>query len=359
MSALMIDDADIVFVSNALANGGAARVISVLAKAFHERGSKVGVAVYSPYPGEYPLPEGVVREYAPAGGAKSSKIRRIAWLRSVARRNPDAAIVAFEYFVNMQTIVACMGLPNRVVVSERNDPSRVGSGFPTGWLRERLYRRADMLVCQTDDAASYFSDRVKKCVILNPLKEGLPTSFEGVRRKAVVTFCRLERQKNLPMLIRAFSRFHDSNPDYALEIYGDGREHDALVSLIDDFGLSGIAKIRPGRPDVHDVVRDAAMFVLPSDYEGLSNSMLEAMAIGLPVVCTDCPCGGARMVITDGENGLLVPVGDEVALMQAMHRVACDPVLAERLSARAIALRKELSASKVCFDWMEAIGCDY
>lgn len=346
---------DIVFVSNALANGGAARVISVLAKAFSERGSRVGVAVYSAFTGEYPLPEGIEKEYGPKGNSSAVKARRIAWLRSVARRNPDAAIVAFEYFVNMQTLMACAGLPNRVVISERNDPARVGSGFPTGWLRERLYRRANLLVCQTDEAASYFSGKVKKCVILNPLKEGLPEPYTGVRRKAVVTFCRLERQKNLPMLIRAFSRFHEAYPDYTLEIYGDGKERDGLASLIDDLGLADVARIYPGRPDVHNAVRDAAMFVLPSDYEGLSNSMLEAMAIGLPVICTDCPCGGARMVIEDGVNGLLVPVGDEEALYSAMARISSSPDFGKEMSTRAHAVSERMKASRIIDEWKKAV----
>lgn len=348
---------DIIFVSNALANGGAARVISILAKAFSEQGSKVGVVAYSPFPGEYPLPENIAKEYGPKGNSGISKVRRIAWLRSVPRRNPDAVIVAFEYFVNMQTLIACAGLPNKVVVSERNDPARVGSGFPKGWLRERLYRRADLLVCQTDEAASYFSSKVRKCVILNPLKDGLPAPYTGVRRKAVVTFCRLERQKNLPMLIRAFARFHEEYPDYTLEIYGDGKERETLISMIDDLGLSDVAKIYPGRPDVHDVVRDASMFVLPSDYEGLSNSMLEAMAIGLPVICTDCPCGGARMVIEDGENGVLIPVGDESTLADVMEQTASDPTLTAKLSRNAAILRERLSAAKICSEWMKAVNC--
>lgn len=346
---------DIVFVSNALANGGAARVISVLVKAFSEQGSKVGIAVYSSFPGEYPISENIAKEYGPKDNSGISKVRRIAWLRSVARRNPNAVIIAFEYFVNMQTLIACAGLPNRIVVSERNDPARVGSGFPTGWLREHLYRRANLLVCQTDEAAAYFSDKVRKCVILNPLKEGLPVPYTGVRRKAVVTFCRLERQKNLPMLIRAFSRFHEDNPDYTLEIYGDGKEHETLITIIDDFGLSDNARIYPGRPDVHDVVRDAGMFVLPSDYEGLSNSMLEAMAIGLPVICTDCPCGGARMVIKNGENGLLVPTGDEDALLSAMNRIASRPDLEQKLSTNAHEISSHLKVSEIASKWKTVI----
>jgi GalNAc-alpha-(1->4)-GalNAc-alpha-(1->3)-diNAcBac-PP-undecaprenol alpha-1,4-N-acetyl-D-galactosaminyltransferase len=351
-----LKDRDIIFVSNALANGGAARVICVLAGEFAARGKRVGIAVYNRHDGEYVVAKGVEKEYGPAGAGSATKAKRIAWLRGVAKRNPGACIVAFEYFVNMQTIIACMRLPNRVVVSERNDPTRVGSGKKTNWLRERLYRRADMLVCQTDDAAAYFSGKVTKTVILNPVKEGLPEPFRGERRHAVACFCRLEKQKNLSMLLRAFSEFSSKHEDWTLEVYGDGSERDALVSLADELGIAGKVAINPGRQDVHEAVLDAGMFVLPSDYEGLSNSMLEAMAIGLPCICTDCPCGGARMVIRDGENGLLVPVGGEQELAAAMARVADEEGLAERLSDAAAGVRKQLAVDLIADQWLEVIG---
>ena len=67
------------------------------------------------------------------------------------------------------------------------------------------------------------------------------------------------------------------------------------------------------------------MFVSSSDFEGISNSMLEALGMGLPVVVTDCPVGGARMVIKSGENGILVPVGDTQAMYEAMRSVLKDP----------------------------------
>lgn len=337
--------------SNALANGGAARVICVLAAEFAECGRRVGIAVYNDHEGEYAVAEGVQKEYGPQGSGAVAKARRIAWLRGVARRNPGACIVAFEYFVNMQAVVACAGLPNRLVISERNDPARVGSGKKTDWLRERLYRRADMLVCQTDDAAAYFSGRVRKTVIMNPVKENLPEPFNGERRHSVVCFCRLEKQKNLGMLLRAFAWFSKAHSDWTLEIYGDGYEREVLVSLAAELSIGEKAFIKSGRQDVHDVVRDAGMFVLPSDYEGLSNSMLEAMALGLPVVCTDCPCGGARMVIRDGENGLLVPVGDECELGMAMARVADEDGLAQRLGTNAVGVCKRLSADVIAKQW--------
>lgn len=352
---MTLENRDIIFVSNALANGGAARVICVLAAEFAKRGRHVGIAVYSEHDGEYVVAEGIQKEYGPQGSGAVAKVRRIAWLRGVVRRNPDASIVAFEYFVNMQVVFACMGLPNRLVISERNDPARVGGSRKTAWMRERLYRRADMLVCQTDDAAAYFSDKVNKTVILNPVKEGLPEPFAGERRHAVACFCRLEKQKNLGMLLRSFAEFAKAHGDWTLEVYGDGSERDALLRLAGELGIGGKVALRPGCTDVHERVLDAGMFVLPSDYEGLSNSMLEAMAIGLPVICTDCPCGGARMVIRDGENGLLVPVGGERELAAAMVRVADEDGLAERLGAAAAGVREELSADAIAERWGEVI----
>lgn len=352
---MTLENRDIIFVSNALANGGAARVICVLAAEFAKHGRRVGIAVYNEYDGEYVVAEGVQKEYGPQGSGAVTKVRRIAWLRGVAKRNPGACIVAFEYFVNMQTVIACAGLPNRLVISERNDPACVGSGRMTGWMREQLYRRTDMLVCQTDEAAAYFSDKIKKCVILNPLKDNLPEPFDGERRKAVVTFCRLEPQKNLEMLLRAFAEFHKEHPDYSLEIYGDGSERESLVALASDLGIEACASINPSRLDVHEVVRDAAMFVLPSNYEGLSNSMLEAMALGLPVICTDCPCGGARMVIEDGVNGYLVPVGDKDALLAKMLLIAADSGSAEVCGNAATKMRTVLSATFIADRWLEVV----
>lgn len=353
---MILENQDIIFVSNALANGGAARVICVLAAEFTRRGKRVGIAVYNNFEGEYPVVEGVQKEYGPQSSDGHSRANRISWLRGVAKHNPYACFVAFEYFVNMQTIIALAGLPNRLVISERNDPARVGSGKKTNWLRERLYRHADMLVCQTDDAAAYFSNNVAKTVILNPVKDNLPEPFCGERRHSVACFCRLEKQKNLGMLLRAFAEFLGSHRDWTLEVYGDGSEHDALVALAHELGIASAVSINPGRQDVHDVVRDAGMFVLPSDYEGLSNSMLEAMAIGLPCICTDCPCGGARMVIRDGENGILVPVGGEVELSVAMARVADGDGLAQRLGSNAAGIREMLSAGVIADRWSEVIG---
>ena len=87
----------------------------------------------------------------------------------------------------------------------------------------------------------------------------------------------------------------------------------------------------------------------------MSNSMLEAMAMGMPCVCTDCPAGGARAVITDHVNGILTPVGDAEALYQAMKELIDNPELANRLGENAVKVREEQSTEKIIKKWMELI----
>lgn len=96
------------------------------------------------------------------------------------------------------------------------------------------------------------------------------------------------------------------------------------------------------------------MFVLPSDYEGLSNSMLESMAIGLPAICTDCPCGGARMVIQNRVNGLLVPVGDTEKLVEAMQELT-EHNLQEQISEKEIETAAMLTPARIAGQWLSLI----
>ena len=107
--------------------------------------------------------------------------------------------------------------------------------------------------------------------------------------------------------------------------------------------------------NIHSKITDSAMFVSSSDYEGISNSMLEAMGIGLPTVCTDCPCGGAKMMIENDENGILVPVRDKVALYKAMKKIIENPGFAEMISNNATKIKYKLEQNKICELWMNLI----
>ena len=349
---------EVVFVSNFFGNGGAARVVSILAGGLANKGYEVTICSY-PCEGKNESQHAENVKYVRFEMQYQSgilyKLERIAKLRKEIKRHEGATIIAFEYFVNMQTVVATIGLHNRLIISERNDPARVGGKTPTKQLRNFLYRFVDCLVCQTQDALEYFPKKIQKksVVIMNPIKEDLPEPWQGERKKKIVNFCRLEKQKNLPLLIDAFDEFYQTHTDYTLEIYGDGKEHDYLKKYIEEKGLESVAKMYPSVQDIHDQIKDAMMFVSSSDYEGLSNSMIEAMAIGLPTICTDCPCGGARMVIKDGVNGLLTRTGDLNQLVGCMSLVADDKQLVQKLSKNGSKIKEKYSKEKIADYWEE------
>jgi len=225
-----------------------------------------------------------------------------------------------------------------------------------------MLSKADGTVLQTQDELEFYEGRLKNAVVINnPVKANLPEPFDGERRKVVVNFCRIAEQKNLPLMINSFIDFHKSHPDYSLEIYGNTVEKSeeelktTYLEMISSLNAEKYIKILPPRADIHSIVRDCAMFVSSSDFEGLSNSMIEAMAIGMPCVCTDCLGGGAREMITDGENGLLVPMKDVNALVQAMCRMADDKDFSKKCSENAAKVRKTLSARNIASKWISVI----
>lgn len=339
----------ILFLCNCLHKGGAQRVLVSLANYMAEHGFNVSI-IASFNNGAYPLHESIKVKYV--GYGKYLKFIKVA--RTEIKQEQPKVVISFEYFFNLLASIACLGLKSKLIISERNDPSRVGSGFIKDRIRNFLYRFADVLVCQTPDAKNYFPFYIQKktVVIANPLKPNLPYKSVVKRKREVVTFCRLNAQKNLPMLITAFFEFSKTHPDFVLKIYGDGEEKTNIENLVKQYDLTSKVSILKPCDNVHELIIDSAMFVLPSDYEGLSNSMLEAIAIGLPSICTDCPCGGARMIIEPEKNGLLIPVGDTNALIMAMNKLAEDESFAEKISNEGLKLREHLSIQTISNKWI-------
>ena len=183
----------------------------------------------------------------------------------------------------------------------------------------------------------------------------MPPPIEGEREKTIVTACRLHPQKNLPMMINAFSMLADEFPEYKLVIYGQGVLEDELRGQIKSLNLEDRILLPGFASNILEKVAPCSMYVSSSDFEGISNSMLEALGMGLPAVVTDCPVGGARMVINSGENGILVPVGDTKAMYEAMRSILKDPALAAKLSQEAIKVRDKFPLCKIAKRWLDVL----
>lgn len=282
-------------------------------------------------------------------------------VRNKLKSSPDASVITFLQPSIPITLFAAKGLPNKIVISERGDPKRqMKKRFGYNFIK-KYYQRADAVVFQTNDAKAAYPENIaqKGTVIFNPINDKLPEPYHGEREKYVTTFCRISRQKNLSMLVEAFAEFHKKFSDYRLKIIGepqndDDRTHLAEAKeLAEKLLITDFIDFMPFSAQVHSLIIRDAMYVNSSDYEGMSNAMLEAMAIGMPVICTDCPIGGANAVIRNGENGILTEVGNPKDFADAIIKVLSDKDLAESLSLNAAKIRDELSLENISQKWME------
>lgn len=271
---------------------------------------------------------------------------------------PDYRIISWMTFCNLATAVALKELPNEFAFVECTSPDiEFPSDGAINYLKKLYYPRAGAGFFQTEEICDFydFLPNMSKYIIPNPILFSFPERYNGVRKKRIVNFCRIEKTKNLDLLIDAFEMFRRYHPDYCLYIIGDGSEKHRLKEKANRRNIAGCVHFLPFDSNVHKKVLDFSMFVSSSNREGISNSMLEAMAMGLPTICTDCYGGGAKAIIVDGENGLLVPMNNKEALCNAMRKIVEVNGLSDSLSKNASKICDSLSISEIGNKWLKAV----
>ena len=372
-----------------LNKGGAERVLLTLADRFRlEPDMEVVILTDTRDEREYDCPDSLRRiilsEYmaeGPAGGLTALRRllyriprygRQLALMDVFKKEQPDR-IIAFMIPGAVRAIKASRMIRKRdssraeanipVVSCVRYDPYEA-YGQPKA--RRKLLsvlKHSYRIVCQTEDQKSFFEGEAEeKCrVIFNPISDSFCVEpYKGIRKKMVVSTGRLVDFKRFEDLISAFMRIADKYPDYKLTIYGEGPYRKTLEEHIDELEKTyPDVKSRvflPGdRSNVADAIKDASVYVLSSLGEGMPNSLMEAMALGLPVVATDCSGGGPASLITDGVNGRLVPVGDIDKMASVIDELLSDEDIRNSLGREAAKLQTICSLEAITGQWLETV----
>ena len=345
----------LLIVLGSMGRGGAERVISLISNFFCEKGWEVYIVLLLYGKVEYVLNKGVT--VIDLSGETQSRIRRLpGWIKGIrknVREIKPNSILSFAARINLIVLIACFGLRQNVVVSERNDPFMDGRTKMIDVLTRLLYPCAKAVVFQTKRAARYFKNAKFKNTLIIPNPISVQCRAKSPVGCKIVTVGRLTKQKNQAMLIKAFSEINRRHKESILEIYGDGELKDELLHQINDLNLGDRVFLKGNVPNVHEMIADALFFVLSSDYEGLSNALLEAMMMGLPCVSTDC--AGSDEYIIDRKSGLIVPVNDRYSLEKAMIEMIDNSELREICRRGAIQASIRVEAQTILNKWYKIL----
>lgn len=338
--------------------GGAERVMVNLANDFNRNNYQVVLVTDIPDKKSYQVEKGIKR-YVLSERIKSSNrflkmIERIKILIYLGRKEKPDILLSFLTATNYRTIIAGRFLHIPSVISVRCDPKMEYKPPVHKLLYRILYPLARGIVFQTQEEKNYFSKKLQKkaAVIPNPInRDFLRKEICENRNNKISAVGRLSGQKDFQLLIKGFAKLSASYPQLKLVIYGEGELRKELESLTAELGMEDKIELPGIVQNLHEVLYDSKMFVLSSKYEGMPNALMEAMVLGLPVIATKSTGGGVNELIENNVNGLLIPVGDEKALIQAMGRILNDEAFGRRIAENARSIGAKLDPSVIYKRW--------
>ena len=345
----------LLFVTSTLSSGGTERVISLLANELSKRGHQVEIVCLNRHIVFYPIDEQVKVVFAEEETKSTFIGRKMLWLRKYVKSTRPDAVLPFMTDVYSVTLVSLIGLGIPVISSERYDPR--ASNFLYKTIRWLFLRLTTHLVVQTEDIKSCYSKALQKrtTVIYNPVNEKV---FEDSlvlkeRQNKIVSVGRLAPQKNFPMLIDAFAKIKEEFPDYQLTIFGEGPLREELQSQIDRLHLTESALLAGRSNQVIEELRSAKLFCMSTNAEGMSNALIEAMCVGLPVITTKV--SGAEELVEDGKTGFVTPIGNEEQLVVALKKMLGNEDLMKEMGEKNLQKREIFKLKTIANEWENVI----
>ena len=297
----------------------------------------------------------------PKWSGEKSVMRQMVWFRKYVKRLKPDAVLSFLAPFNMLSLVSLAGTGIPVYIASRSDPHYDAPNRWWRWVRDGIYHLADGISVQSDGNKEYFSKYLRKkvSVIYNPVfirSDLVGKALETPKELVIVSVGRLNRVKNQVLLLEVFQEIHRLYPDYRLVIYGEGDYREVLERKIRDLQLGACVSLPGACADVLTRILPAEIFVMTSDYEGMSNALIEAMVLGLPVISTRV--SGAVDIIRDGENGRLVDVRDAEGVKAALIEWLEHKEKAQACAREGIKLADRLQLKIIVQEWLRFMKMD-
>lgn len=344
----------IALVNGSLYGGGAERFTVTLANRLSkEKNLHVYVITEAIKEQEYPLSDNVKRECLLQNRRLLYDALKI--YKFLIDKHIDI-VIGIGIYPNLVLCLANFNLKTKVIICERNDPKHDLLSWKSKLLRKILYHRSNYYVFQTEGAKRFYSKKIqnKSFIVHNPVRGDLPLK-SNIYNKEIVAIARLRPQKNYPMLLEAFQLVYQKHSDYILRIFGEGDQKALLEELAKKLKIEDAVVFEGFYLDVHEKIADSDIFVMSSDFEGMPNALMEAMAMGFPVVVTDCPAGGPAELIENKKNGLLVKVGDPVDMAEKINFLIENKEVKHSIAQNAVLIRETHSEEEISKQWFKIL----
>lgn len=287
-----------------------------------------------------------------------NNVCRVIKLRKIIKEQKASVVISFLGPPNLRMLIATIGLRLKKIVSVRNAPEREYGIGVKKIISNLLFRLADGVVFQTKEASEYFNIATQKkaAIIVNPVKRSFFEQKELEEKDSIVVVGRLQAQKNPSLALEAYRQIKEEFPTTTLDFYGEGELKENLLRTINEFGLQDDVFFHGQVSNTSEILARAKTYILSSDYEGMPNALMEAMAVGVPIISTDCPCGGPKYLIENPEQGFLVNVGDANEIANCLRTILSDKTLREKMRVAARKRAEDFKPEKIFKQWLDYIN---
>ena len=348
-----------VFIKRNLTFGGSSKMLAFVANAMAQEGHDVTMVLYEGSDVMQPLHSNIKvwnKNIMCQGATKHFKM--ISQLKKIIKEIAPDVIISFLCFPNFYATIIGRILRIPVIISERGNP------YTLKGLRNRIiysmFNLANGAVFQTEGARAFFGKGLQKraAVIANPVvkREGLTMYDPKTGNHVISHIARYENvQKRQDLMIKSMHGVIKSYPDAILKLYGEGADLEMLQNIVKEEKLTENVLFMGRTDKPEQAMIDSEVFALTSDYEGIPNTVIEAMSVGMPVVSTDCDPGGARLLIENGTNGFIVPKNNPEAIAEKIVELFSNQDLREKFSKEAAKITERFTEEKIAGQWLEYI----